>query len=131
MKNLYTVTVKETYTKNIDVWADDKISAQDEVNTMSECGEIEFDPTDDFTSFDIVDVARKQSDVTEITKAADWCRDIVNVTAIVDPDWVGEEMNEQECMDWLEQIRDRCVPIPKPVTSSDLWSAVLAYRVCK
>ena len=56
----------------------------------------------------------------------DWANDIVRATAIVDPDWI--QMNEEECVEWFEQLRDRGVHVPDLATSSDLWEAVQKER---
>ena len=128
MKQRFQVEVRETYSKFVEVYAEDETMIDEEVSAMQECGEIEWDYTEDFDSWDIIGYEKSGYKESEIAAVKKWCAEMVAVTSIVDPDWVEEEMNENQCMDWLEQIRDRGVSIPVEVTSSDLWDAVLKSR---
>ena len=128
MKNHYQVKVCESYSKSVDVYVEDQSLLENEVALMQENGEIEWDRAEDFDGWDIVDYYKVEHADCEVRRVKKWCIDMVNVTALVDPDWVESEMNEFQCRDWLEQIRDRGVDIPELVTSCDLWNAVQAYR---
>ena len=128
MKQRFQVEVRETYSKFVEVYAADESMIEEEVTAMQESGEIEWDYTEDFDSWDIVGYEKSGYADWEIAAVKKWCDEMVAVTSIVDPDWVDEEMDENQCMDWLEQIRDRGVSIPVEVTSSDLWDAVLKSR---
>ena len=128
MKQHYQVEVQERYTKFVDVYVEDESMIEDEIAAMEESGEIEWDRADDFECWDILSYGNTGYTEAETAAVKKWCRDMVSVTAIVDPDWVVEEMDEYQCQDWLEQMRDRGVSIPIEVTSSDLWDAVEAYR---
>lgn len=128
MKQHYQVKVRETYSKFVDVYVESEDLIDEEIKNMEENGEIEWDRAEDFDGWEIISIDEVHYADWEINRIKRWCMDMVNITAIVDPDWVESEMDEYECQDWLEQIRDRGVNIPEEATSSDLWDAVEAYR---
>ena len=128
MKNHYQVKVRETYSKFVDVYVDDIDHVDDEIATMQESGEIEWDSANDFDGWEIMGIEQVGYADWEIRNVKKWCWEMVAVTAIVDPEWIEDGMDEHQCMDWLEQMRDRGVSVPDEATSSDLWDAVQAYR---
>lgn len=128
MKKAYTVTVREIYRKDVVVYVDDIDDVSQEVSYMMESGEIEFDRVNDFESWDILYIESCKISDAEKKEVVKWAKDMVRITEIIDSDWVLDEMTELECMDWLEQLRDRGVTIPALATSSDLWTAVLEER---
>ena len=128
MKTHYKVTVSESYSKSVDVYVEDESLLENEVALMQENGEIEWDRGEDFDNWEIVNYYKVECAEWEVRRVKKWCIDMVNVTALVDPDWVESEMDEFQCQDWLEQMRDRGIDIPEQATSSDLWDAVQAYR---
>lgn len=128
MKKLFRVLVSETYSKWIDVAVDDDFYVDEEVRNMQEAGEIEWDRAEDFDGWDILEKEEKKPDESEIQEVKKWADDMVRVTEIVDHDWIMEEMEELQSLDWFEQLRDRGVTIPRLATSQDLWDAVLKIR---
>ncbi len=128
MKEAYRVKVREVYSKWVDVNIEDESLIDQEIQEMEECGEIEWDRANDFDSWDIIYYEKRELLASEKKEVEDWACDIVRTTAIVDPDWVEEEVNEEECMDWFEELRDRGVHVPELATSCDLWEAVLKER---
>lgn len=128
MKKLFRVLVSETYSKWIDVAVDDDFYVDEEVRNMQEAGEIEWDRAEDFDSWDVLEKEEKKPDESEIQEVKKWADDMVRVTEIVDSDWIMEEMEELQSLDWFEQLRDRGVTIPRLATSQDLWDAVLKIR---
>lgn len=128
MKTRYRVLVQEKYSKWVDVLTEDPSLIEEEIAAMEEAGEIEWDPGEDFDSWDILEREEDSFLPSEIEHVQKWCKDMVQAVAIVDPDWVGLEMDEYQCQDWLEQMRDRGMYIPEAATSCDLWDAVEEYR---
>lgn len=128
MKKFFDVKVKESYAQHVDVYVEDESLIEEEVSMMMENGEIEFDCGDCYDGWEIMSIEEVSYSKNDIDRVKKWCMDMVSVTSIVDPDWIDEEMDEYQCQDWFEQLRDRGVDIPIEATSSDLWDAVEAYR---
>ena len=129
MKNKYSVFVREVYSKCVDVYAENEHDVYDEIQTMEENGEIKWSTSDDFEHWEILSINLSSPSDEEKKSAEKWCRDIVTVTALIDPDWIDGEITCDDCMDWLENMRDNGVDIPHIVTSGDLWTEVLRRRV--
>ena len=128
MKKHYQIKVREYYSKYVNIYADNEDDVFDEIGLMEENGEIEWDRAEDFENWEVLSVEEIGYADCEVKRVKKWCHDMVEVTAIIDNDWVESEMDEYQCMDWLAQMYDRGIHIPDEVTSSDLWEAVLEYR---
>lgn len=128
MKQRFKVEIAETYRKTVDVYAEDRSLVDQEVAAMQESGEIEWDRSADFDFWVIINVDLDALLPSEKKRVEDWARDMVRVTEIIDSDWVLEEMNEDDCMDWFEMLRDRGITVPELATSTDLWDAVQKER---
>lgn len=131
MKQRFKVEIVETYRKTIDVIAEDEGCVDDEVRAIEEAGEIDWNPSEDFDGWDIVNVKRDTLLDSEKEYVQKWAMNTVRTTELVDSDWVLEEMTRDECRDWFECIRDKGIDIPVLATSSDLWDAVQKERGCK
>lgn len=55
MKTRYRVLVQEKYSKWVDVYAHSEADMEDEVRTMEEAGEIEWDRGEDFDEWNILE----------------------------------------------------------------------------
>lgn len=128
MKQLFKVDVRETYYKTIEVVAENVDDLYEEVATMQEAGEIEWDRAHDYESFRLVGFRRDPIPDSEKEYVRKWALNTVRTTELVDSDWVLEEMTRDECTEWLECMRDKGIDIPVLVTSSDLWDAVQKER---
>ena len=128
MKNHYQVKVRETYSKFVDVYVEDESQIEEEVSAMEENGEIEWDRGEDFDEWEIISTEEVQYADWEIRNVKRWCRNTVAITALSDPDWVKEEMDEYECQQWYQLLVEQYVDMPAEVTSCDLWDAVEAHR---
>ena len=128
MKKRYRVMVEEKYSKWVDVVAENQYELEDEVALMQESGEIEWDRGADFDEWNIVAYEEDEFTESELKYAKKWCEDMVTVAALMDSEWVLEGMSRDDCCDWLEQMRDNGVNIPKEITSEDLWDAVEKRR---
>ena len=128
MKTRYRVLVEEKYSKWVEVTVEDPDLIDEEIAAMQECGEIEWDRGEDFDEWNVIEYEKNSYSPCEIEMVRTWCRDMVSAAEIFDPQWVMESMDEYQCQDWLEQMRDRGITIPDPVTSSDLWEAVESRR---
>lgn len=128
MKTHYEVKVRENYSNFVDVYVEDESQIEEEISIMMESGEIEFDLGDNYDGWEIVSAEEVLPRKEDISKVKKWCMEMVKITSAVDPGGMQKSMDEYECMDWFEQLRDRGVDIPIEATSSDLWDAVEAYR---
>lgn len=128
MKKLFYVDVRESYRKTVEVAAEDVDWLEEEVGQMEENGEIVWDRGADFEKWEIVDYNRTNVSAQDIKDVANWARDVVRITAMVDSDWVLNEMTRDDCMEWLESLRDAGITIHRMATSEDLWKAVLKER---
>ena len=128
MKQRFKVDIRETYRKTIDVIAEDVDALYDEVATMQEAGEIEWDRAYDYDGFEFISVTPDTLLDSEKEEVRKWALNTVRITRLIDPEWVLEEITETDCMDWLECMRDKGIDIPVLATSSDLWEAVQKER---
>ena len=123
MKTRYRVLVEEKYSKWVDVYAHSEADMEDEVRTMEESGEIEWDRGADFDEWNIRASEEDSYTDSEMAEAKKWCEDQVTAAWIVYPGHIMK-MGRTACMEWLEQMRDNGVNIPECVDSGDLWDAV-------
>ena len=128
MKEHFQLLVEEKYSKWVDVFAESKEEALQEIKAMEESGEIEMDLRNDFDKWDILGIATFPLTPAERKTVEDWALDMVRITEIVDEDWILETMTDHECQDWFEQLRDRGIAVPELATSCDLWDAVQKER---
>lgn len=128
MKQHFRVLVEENYNKWVDVFAESREEARQEIKVMEEYGEIEIDVEKNFVKWGIIEVETMPLTPEEKQTVKDWARDMVRVTEIMDSDWILKTMTEHECMDWFEMLRDRGITVPKLATSTDLWDAVQKER---
>jgi hypothetical protein len=128
MKTRYRVLVQEKYSKWVDVYAHSESDMKDEVRTMEECGEIDWDRGEDFDEWNILESEMNSYTNSEIAEAEQWCKNQVLSAWIVDPDWVCATMTPESCMEWLEQMRDNGMCVPECIESKDLWMSVLEKR---
>ena len=128
MKTHYQVKVRETYSKFVDVYADNIDLVDEEVRLMEENGESEWDRGEDFDEWDILGIEEVKYADWEVRNVKRWCKNIVTVTALADDTWINEEMDEYDCQQWYQLLVESYVDMPDEVTSSDLWDAVEAYR---
>lgn len=124
MKTRYRVLVQEKYSKWVDVYAHSEADMEDEVRTMEEAGEIEWDRGEDFDEWNILKSEEDSYTNLEVTEAKKWCKDQVITAWTVYPGHVMK-MNRLDCVEWLERLRDNGVDIPECIDSGDLWDAVL------
>lgn len=128
MKQRFKVEITETYRKIIDVIAEDEHYVDDEVRAMEEAGEIKWDHSEDFDGWDIINVERDTLLDSEKEYVQKWAMNTVKMIALLDPEWILEEMTRDGCMDWLECMRDKGIDVPVLATSNDLWNAVQKER---
>ena len=123
MKTRYRVLVQEIYSKWVDVYAYSEADMEDEVRTMEECGEIEWDRGADFDEWNILEHETDNYMTSEVIAAKKWCTDQVAAACIIQPDFVMT-LTRDTCMEWLEQMRDNGIDVPECIDSHDLWIAV-------
>lgn len=128
MKQRFKVEIVETYRKTIDVIAEDESYVDDEVKAMEEAGEVDWNYAEDFDGWDIINVERDTLLDSEKEYVQKWAGNTVKMLVLLDPEWILEEMTRDECVDWLECMRDKGIDIPALATSSDLWDAVQKER---
>lgn len=131
MKQRFKVDVMETYRKTVDVIAENEEYAAEEARNMQQAGEIEWDCDDDYNGFEVLGMRRDTLLESEKEYVQKWAMNTVKMLALLDPEWILEEMTRDECMDWIECMRDKGIDVPVLATSNDLWNAVQKERGCK
>lgn len=127
MLRKYVGTVSEVYCKHVTVYASDWEEAEELIGDMEENGEIEWDRADDFSSWEIYDLA-EQEDKEYAEKIIKWAKDMVIAARVIDSEWVLKGATENICLNWFEDLKQNGATIPDGADGYDLWNAVQAER---